>query len=101
MAVTANTMLNKGGENGNPSLLPDLRSLRSDTMKPLEENIGSKLFLISFLWLHRVVIAFALAFSSCKELRATLHCSVKSSHCGGFSCCGAQALGVQASVVAT
>ena len=33
------------GENGNPSLLPDLRgSWRSETMKPLEENIGSKLF---------------------------------------------------------
>ena len=47
MAMTANTMLNKSGENGNPSLLPDLRgSLRSETMKPLEENIGSKLFLI-------------------------------------------------------
>ena len=69
MAMTANTMLNKSGENGNPSLLPDLRgSLRSETMKPLEENIGSKLFLIkNFFWLHWVFIAFARAFSSCKE----------------------------------
>ena len=24
---------------------------------------------------------------------ATLHCSMQASHCGGFSCCGAQALG--------
>ena len=32
---------------------------------------------------------------------ATLPCGVWASHCGGFSCCGAQALGVQASVVAT
>ena len=30
---------------------------------------------------------------------ATLHCGVRASHCGGFSCCGARALGVQASVV--
>ena len=30
---------------------------------------------------------------------ATLHCSAQSSHRGGFSCCGARALGVRASVV--
>ena len=30
---------------------------------------------------------------------ATLHCSARVSHCGGFSCCRARALGVWASVV--
>ena len=30
---------------------------------------------------------------------STLNCGVRASHCGGFSCCGAQALGAQASVV--
>ena len=30
---------------------------------------------------------------------ATLHCGVRASHCGGFSCCGARALGAWASVV--
>ena len=30
---------------------------------------------------------------------ATLHFRVGTSHCGGFSCCGALALGAQASVV--
>ena len=30
---------------------------------------------------------------------ATLHGGVRASHCGGFSCCGAQALGTWASVV--
>ena len=30
---------------------------------------------------------------------ATLCCSERASHCGGFSCYGAQALGAQASVV--
>ena len=29
---------------------------------------------------------------------ATLRCNARASHCGGFSCCGARALGVQASV---
>ena len=31
---------------------------------------------------------------------AILHCSAWASHCGGFSCCGVWALGMQASVVA-
>ena len=31
---------------------------------------------------------------------ATLRCGAQASHCGGFSCCGAWALGTQASVVA-
>ena len=39
----------------------------------------------AFLWLWRA--------------GATLRCGVQASHCGGFSCCGAQALGVRASVV--
>ena len=44
------------------------------------------------------------AFSSCGErgqLFVAVHglLIVVASHCGGFSCCGAQALGVRASVV--
>ena len=39
----------------------------------------------AFLWLRRV--------------RATLCCGSRASYCGSFSCCGAQALGAQASVV--
>ena len=30
---------------------------------------------------------------------ATRRCSAQTSHCGGFSCCGAWALGARASVV--
>ena len=41
----------------------------------------------------------AWAFSSCGERGATLHCGAPASHCGGFSCCGAWALGAWASVV--
>ena len=42
----------------------------------------------------------ARAFSSCGKREATLHCGAQASHCGGFSCCGARALGMRASVVA-
>ena len=34
-----------------------------------------------------------------RQAGATLHCGARASHCGVFSCCGAQALGMQASVV--
>ena len=47
--------------------------------------IGSSLLCSGFLYLHRV--------------GATLRCRARDSHCGGFSCCGAWALGVRASVV--
>ena len=39
------------------------------------------------------------AFSSCGEPGATLCCGALTSHCGGFACCGARALGAWASVV--
>ena len=32
-------------------------------------------------------------------MRVTLHCGAWASHCSGFSCCGARALGAWASVV--
>ena len=47
--------------------------------------VGSSLLHVGFLQLLRA--------------RATLHGGVRASHCGGFSCCGAQALGARASVV--
>ena len=47
--------------------------------------IGSSLLLMGFLQLWRA--------------GATLHCSEWASHCSGFSCCGARALGAWASVV--
>ena len=40
------------------------------------------------------------AFSSCGERGLLfLRCGARASHCGGFSCCGARALGTWASVV--
>ena len=47
--------------------------------------VGSSLLLTGFLSLWQVA--------------ATLHCSARASHCSGFSCYRAQALGVRASVV--
>ena len=56
-----------------------------------------KLFTVFFkIYLFYLFLAalglrcYAQAFSNCGE---------RASHCGGFSCCGARALGTQASVV--
>ena len=46
--------------------------------------------LIIYFWLHWVLVAVHGLFSSC---------GAWASHCCGFSCCRAQALGVRASVV--
>ena len=48
-------------------------------------RVGSSLLRAVFLELHQV--------------GATLCCGARASHCGDFSCCGAQALGTWASVV--
>ena len=57
--------------------------------------------ILFYLFLFLAVLAFrccARAFSSRGE-RDTLRCGARASHCGGFSCCGARALGARASVV--
>ena len=46
-----------------------------------------------YLWLCQVFIAVPGAFLSLGREVAALHCGAWSSHCGGFSCCGAQAVG--------
>ena len=38
-------------------------------------------------------------FLQLRQAGATLRCSAQASHCGGFSCCQARALGTRASVV--
>ena len=45
------------------------------------------------------LLCCAQAFSRCGE-RGLLCCGARASHCGGFSCCGAWALGTWVSVVA-
>ena len=49
-------------------------------------------FLFIYFWLHWVFIAVR-RLSLVAEVRTTLHCGVPVSRCGGFSYCGAQALG--------
>ena len=39
-------------------------------------------------------------FLQLQQVGATVCCCTQASHCGGFSCCGAQALGARASVLA-
>ena len=54
--------------------------------------------LLIYFWLRWVFVA-AHGLSLVAVSGATLHCGARASHCGGFSCCGAGALGVRASVV--
>ena len=46
---------------------------------------------IYLFWLRRVFMA-TWPFLQLQQAGATLHCSEWGSHCGGFSCCGAQVL---------
>ena len=64
--------------------------------KDLECCFLKKIFVSVYFWLHWVFIA-ARAFSSLQWAGATLRCAAWASHCEGFSCCGAQALGTRAS----
>ena len=54
--------------------------------------------LFIYFWLHWVFVA-ACGFLQLRQVGATLRCSAGASHCGGFSCCRARALGMRASVV--
>ena len=54
-------------------------------------------FTYYYFWSPRVLAA-ARGLSPAVASRAALHCGVQASHCGGFSCCRAQALGTWASV---
>ena len=56
-------------------------------------------FFFNYFWLFWVVFAEH-GLSLVAENRVPLRCSAWPSHCGGLSCCWAQALGVRASVVA-
>ena len=52
-------------------------------------NLFYLLFFLAVLGLH----CSTRAFSSWWCVGAALRCGAQASHCGGFSCCGAQALG--------
>ena len=60
------------------------------------------IYIYLFIYLSIGCIGFSLlgmGFLQLRQTGATLHCGAQVPHCGGFSCCGAQALGTRASVV--
>ena len=60
----------------------------------------SKFLKIDNFFFFLVVLGICLcvwAFSSCDEQGLLSNCGARASHCGGFSCCGAQLLGTWAS----
>ena len=57
------------------------------------------LFLFFKLFLAALGLRCCVRAFSLQQVGATLRCGAWASHCGGFSCCGAWALGAQASVV--
>ena len=59
----------------------------------------NELIVLFFLLAVLGLFCCALTFSNGGEPEASLHCNMQASHCGGFSCCRAQALGLTGSVV--
>ena len=57
------------------------------------------IYLFIYFGLHLGLCCCA-GFLQLQRAGATLRCGARAFHCGGFSCCGARALGTQASVVA-
>ena len=66
--------------------------------KILFKNICLFVCLFIYFWLHWVLVA-ACRLSLVVANVATLHCGAWASHCSGFSCCRAWALGMRTSVV--
>ena len=57
-------------------------------------------FLNYFIYFWLCWVLLRVGFLQLRRVGATLPCSARASYCGGFSCCGAQAVGAWASVVA-
>ena len=68
----------------------------------LQEEVSTTLglYIVTDLFLAALGLHGFVAFHCFQRGRAALHCGTWASHCAGFSCCRAQALGACASVVA-
>ena len=62
--------------------------------------LPSQPFFFFIIYLFVVASLLHEGFLELREAGATLRCRAKTSHCGGFPCCRAQAIGAWASVVA-
>ena len=62
-------------------------------------NFFKKIDLFIFIFGCVGSLLLPAGFIQLRRAGAVLRCSVRASHCGGFSCCGARALGTRASVV--
>ena len=77
-----------------PSLNSGLSNTKALLLAPWPYNAFTFFKFVFYLFLA------ALGLHCCAEREgATLPFSARASHCGGFSCCGARALGTRASVV--
>ena len=77
--------------------------ISSSQLKGEREKSGQIYYLLFIIYYFFTVLGLRCcvqAFFSCGKQGATLLCSAQASHCGGFSCCGAWALGKWSSVVA-
>ena len=63
------------------------------------KDISFLSFFLSFFWAALGLCCCARALLQLWQAGAILHYGLRASHCGGFSCCGARALGTRASVV--
>ena len=65
----------------------------------LKHFLFFKIYLFLFIFGCTGSLLLCVGFLQLQQVGATLHCGAWASHCGGFSCCGARALGAWASVV--
>ena len=91
--------------NSLPLLIPTSYSFPPLPPSPLATtsllSLDTLFFLINYLFIFGCVGSLLLraGFFQLRRAGATLRCGARASHCGGFSCCGARALGARASVV--
>ena len=68
-------------------------------------HCGFLFFFFKFLFIYLFIfgcvgsLLLRAGFLQLRRVGAALHCGARASHCGGFPCCGARALGARASVV--
>ena len=96
MTNKRNSILVQSGVATHPAPIPQKQNERKKGWGIFFLNFIILLFI--YFWLRWVFIAVR-GLSLVVARGATLCCGVRASYCGGFSCCGAWALGTRASAV--